>query len=442
MALPIPSFSLAFVFLSVLAGGCQSFASRGSSRVFSADSSDSAIAVAPAAPRIQVLPPQRIQIRVADLPQPFTSESASKPAQMIDRPANSAFQLPAGFQVNVFASGLSRPRWLTVGPNGDVFLAESYDNRIRLLRDTNGDGAAETNRIFLDGLSQPFGMAVAPDRRSFYVANTDAVVRFPYQVGQSKIQDRPQLITQLTGGGYRQHWTRNIAFSPDGRKLFATIGSRSNAEVEELPRASIQVMNPDGSDRKTYAFGLRNPIGLAFGPMNRTLYTTVNERDGLGDDLVPDYLTSVQPNGFYGWPYSYLGQNPDPRLPRRPELERRAIVPDVLFQAHSAALGFVFYTGQQFPKAYQNDALVAFRGSWNRSAATGYKIVRVPFDAQGKPKGDYENFMTGWLSDPTAPTAWGRPVGLAVARDGSLLITDEPGGIIWRVSYTGAPSKS
>lgn len=443
MASRILSISMQAALVGLLVGGCQPLASQlqgnttGSKPAEVAQSMQSKSWV-----QGQPLSPQKIQIRVSELPKPFASDSASRPPQVIDRPKNAAFQVPAGFEVNVFASGLSQPRWLTVGPNGDVFLAESHDNRIRLLQDANRDGVAETNTVFLDGLAQPFGMAVAPDQHSFYVANTDAVIRFPYQVGQTEIRERPQTVTQLTGGGYRQHWTRNIAFSPDGSKLFATIGSRSNAEEEELPRASIQVMNPDGSDHKTYAFGLRNPIGLAFQPLTKRLYTTVNERDGLGDDLVPDYLTRVEPSGFYGWPYSYMGQNSDPRLPRRPELERRAIVPDVLFQAHSAALGLVFYTGKQFPQNYQNDAFVAFRGSWNRSQGTGYKIVRVPFDAQGKPRGYYEDFMKGWLSDPTVPTAWGRPVGLAVAQDGSLLVTDEPGGMIWRVSYKGAASKS
>jgi glucose/arabinose dehydrogenase len=390
--------------------------------------------------KVSTLSPQPIQIRVGDLPAPFKTESASKTPQVIPRPANATLQVPPGFTANLFAQNLSRPRWLMVGPNGDVFLSESYDNRIRLLRDANRDGIAEVNTIFAKGLNQPLGMAIAPDRRSFYIANTDAVIRYPYQVGQDRLQGKPTTITQLTGGGYNQHWTRNLIFSPDGSKLYVSIGSQSNADPEDLPRASIQAMNPDGSDRQTYASGLRNPVGLAFHPVTKLLYATVNERDGLGDDLVPDYLTSVRAGGFYGWPYSYLGNNPDPRLPRRPDLEGRALVPDVLFQAHSAALGLVFYQGTQFPKAYQNDSFVAFRGSWNRAEGTGYKIVRVPFQPTGKPKGYYENFATGWLTDPKGPTVWGRPVGLAIAQDGSLLITDEPGGAIWRVTYRGKSS--
>lgn len=381
--------------------------------------------------------PKRIQIKVSDLPRPYASESASQSPQVIDPPAGAKLQVPPGFKAEVFAQGLSRPRWLHVATNGDVFLAESYDNRIRLLRDTNGDGKVDQNTVFAQELNQPFGMAVAPDGKSFYVANTDSVVQFPYQVGQTRLEGEPQLITKLTGGGYNQHWTRNLTFGPDGKKLFVSVGSAENLAEEPLPRASIQVMNPEGGDRKTYAYGLRNPIGLAFNPITQSLYSTVNERDKLGDDLVPDYLTSVQPGGFYGWPYSYLGANPDPRVPRRPELEKIAIVPDVLFQAHSAALGLVFYTGNQFPTDYQNDAFVAFRGSWNRSQGTGYKVARVPFNPQGKAEGYYEDFLTGWVVDPSVPSVWGRPVGLAIAKDGALLVTDEPGGKIWRVSYSG-----
>ncbi len=379
----------------------------------------------------------RIQIEVASLPEPYASQSVSRGPQVVPQPANANLRVPQGFQVKLFAQGLSRPRWLHVAPNGDVLLAESYDDRIRLLRDSNGDGRADQNTVFAQGLNQPLGMAVSPDRRFFYIANTDAVVRFPYQVGQTRLQGSPQTVTRLPGDGYRQHWTRNLVFSPDGSKLYVSVGSQSNVAQEPLPRASIQVMNLDGSDRRTYAYGLRNPVGLDFNPVTRSLFATVNERDQLGDDLVPDYLTSVRSGGFYGWPYAYLGNNPDPRMPRRPDLERQTIVPEVLFQAHSAALGLAFYTGNQFPAEYRGDAFVAFRGSWNRSQGTGYKVVRVPFNAQGQPEGGYEDFLGGWVINPSVPSVWGRPVGVAVARDGALLVTDEPGGKIWRVSYGG-----
>ncbi len=376
-----------------------------------------------------------IWIRPSDLPPPFSSESASQPPQVVPQPQGARLQVPSGFEVEIWADGLTRPRWLAVGPNGDVFLAESYNNRIQILRDHDQDGVADFRQIFAEGLNQPFGMAVSPDQQFFYIANTDAVIRFPYQVGQDRLQRASEQITDLPGQGYRQHWTRNLIFSPDGQKLYVSVGSQSNVSEEPLPRAAVLVMNPDGSDRDVFASGLRNPVGLGFEPITGTLYTTVNERDGLGDDLVPDYLTSLQAGGFYGWPFAYVGSNPDPRTRRNPELEQQSIVPEVLFQSHSAALGLVFYTADQFPDAYHNDAFVAFRGSWNRSAGTGYKIVRVPFDAQGQPEGYYEDFLTGWLIDPSIPSVWGRPVGLAIAQDGSLLITDEPGGKIWRVSY-------
>jgi glucose/arabinose dehydrogenase len=388
-------------------------------------------------PHVSVVSRNPIRIQAKDLPAPFASESVSKRAEIVSRPQNATLQVPPGFTVKPFIQGLSRPRWLMTAPNGDVFLSESYDHRIRLLRDANRDGFAEINTVFVEDLNQPLGMAISPDRKWFYIANTDAVIRYPYQAGQTRLQGPPTVITRLTGGGYNQHWTRNIIFSPDGAKLYVSIGSASNADPEDPPRATIQVMNTDGSDRRTYASGLRNPVGLAFNPVTQLLYATVNERDGLGNDLVPDYLTSVQSGGFYGWPYSYLGSNPDPRVPRKPELERRAIAPEVLFQAHSAALGLVFYDGKQFPQPYRNHAFAAFRGSWNRSEATGYKVVRIPFNAQGKAEGSYEDFVTGWLVDAKRPTAWGRPVGLAIAQDGSLLITDEPGGTIWRVTYVG-----
>ena len=365
--------------------------------------------------------PERIQVQVADLPPPYASDSATQPPQVIPRPAQAQLQVPPGFEVNIFAEGLSRPRWLMVAPNGDVFLTESRDHLIRLLRDSDGDGRADVNTVFASGLNQPLGMAISPDQKFFYVANTDAVVRFPYQLGQTQLQGQPQTITQLPGQGYRQHWTRNLIFSPTGDKLYVSVGSESNADPEPQPRATIQVMNPDGSDRRTYASGLRNPVGLAFNPITQRLFTTVNERDGLGDDLVPDYLTAVQPGGFYGWPYAYLGANPDPRLPRRPQLEQQTLVPDLLFQAHSAALGLVFYQGQNFPNPYHGDAFVAFRGSWNRAQGTGYKVVRVPFNPQGQPQGYYQDFVTGWLVDANIPTVWGASRG----------IDDRPG---WRLT--------
>ena len=391
----------------------------------------------------QTIVPQPIRITPATLPQPYSTSSASKSPNVIPVPPNPVLQVPAGFEVSVFAEGLAAPRWLALTPTGDVLVTETRQNRIRLLRDANQDGVAEVSTFATaaNGLDIPFGMSFSQD--AFYLGNTNAVLRFPYQSGQAQLTSVGQKITDLPGGGYNQHWTRNVLVSPDQKKLYVSIGSRSNDSVEELPRASVQVMNLDGSDRQTFASGLRNPVGLAFQPQTRQLYATVNERDGLGDDLVPDYLTQVQPGAFYGWPYAYL--TPDRLDPNhaqngrsdRPELASRTRPPEVLFQAHSAALGLQFYTGQTFPQKYRNGAFVAFRGSWNRDQGTGYKVVFVPFDGNGKAQGYYEDFLTGFLSNPNGPDTWGRPVGLLVLPDGSLLVTEEANGRIYRIQYRG-----
>jgi glucose/arabinose dehydrogenase len=390
------------------------------------------------------LSPKPIRINVGDLPKPFTSESASKPPEVVPIPANPLLHVPSGFKVNVFAEGLDAPRWLALTPSGDVLVTETKQNRIRLLRDTKGNGVADVKKTFAsaaNGLDIPFGMAFVGN--SFFLGNTDAVLRFPYTRGQQQLTGTGQKITDLPGGGYHQHWTRNVVISPDGKKLYVSIGSQSNDNEEPLPRASVQVMNLDGSQRQTFASGLRNPVGLAFHPITKELYASVNERDGLGDDLVPDYLTRLRPGEFYGWPYAYLAPNNlDPNLKvngksKRPDLVSRTHTPDVLFQAHSAALGLQFYNGKTFPEKYHNGAFVAFRGSWNRDRGTGYKIVFVPFDTQGRPQGYYEDFLTGFLLNPTVPTTWGRPVGLLVLPDGSLLVTDEANNRIYRVQYVG-----
>lgn len=392
------------------------------------------------------LTPSPIWVRLEDLPAPYASESVSRPAQVVPIPENPVLQVPPGFTVNVFAEGLAAPRWLALTPEGHVLVTETRENRIRLLKDTNGDGAADQVKTFADasnGLDIPFGMAFA--RGQFFLGNTAAVVRFPYLPGQETLRGTGQRIADLPGGGYRQHWTRNVVVSPDQQKLFVSVGSRSNVEEERPPRSTVQVMNLDGSAAKIWAAGLRNPVGLDFHPITGELYTTVNERDGLGDDLVPDYLTRIQPGEFYGWPYAYLQPNwLDPRQmqggqSRRPQLAAATRTPDVLFQAHSAALGLQFYDGQTFPDKYRNGAFVAFRGSWNRSQGTGYKLVFVPFTAENRPAGYYEDFLTGFLLDSTVPTTWGRPVGLLVMPDGSLLFTEEMNNRIYRVQYTTAP---
>lgn len=390
------------------------------------------------------LTPQISRISLRNLPAPYATNSASKSPNVVPIPKNATLKVPVGFQVNVYAEGLEAPRWLALTPTGDVLVTETRANRIRLLRDTNGDGVADVNKTFAtaqNGVDIPLGMTFAGN--FFFLGNTGAVLRFPYIKGQQQLQGKGQQIAELTPGGYNQHWTRNVVASPDGKKLYVTIGSKSNADEEPLPRASIQVMNLNGSNQQTFAYGLRNPVGVDFHPTTGELYTTVNERDGLGDDLVPDYLTSVQQGKFYGWPYTYLAPNLlDPRhvvngKSKRPDLAAQTQTPDVLFQSHSAALGLQFYDGKTFPQRFRNGAFVAFRGSWNRNQGTGYKVVFVPFDEAGKPKKYYEDFLTGFLIDPSGPTTWGRPVGLLVLPDGSLLVTEEVNNRIYRIQYKG-----
>jgi glucose/arabinose dehydrogenase len=397
--------------------------------------------------RTEPLSPTPIRINVADLPKPFATESASKSPNVVAIPANPTLRVPPGFVVNVFADGLDAPRWLALTPNGDVLVTETKQNRIRLLRDTNGDGVADIKNTFAsaaNGLNRPLGMAFADN--SFFLGNTDAVLRFAYAKNQQEIAGTGRKIADLPASGYNNHWTRNVVVSPDGNKLYVSIGSGTNVDEEPLPRASVQVMNLDGSQKQTFASGLRNPVGLDFHPVTKELYTSVNERDGIGDDLVPDYLTRIRQGEFYGWPYAYLTPNNlDPRQKtsdksKRPDLAARTRTPDVLFQAHSAALGLQFYDGQTFPQKYRNGAFVTFRGSWNRDRGTGYKIVFVPFDTKGQPQGYYEDFLTGFLLDPAVPTTWGRPVGLLVLPDGSLLVTEEANNRIYRIQYTGGKS--
>ena len=397
--------------------------------------------------RTQPLSPTPIRINVGDLPKPFATESASKSPNVVAIPANPTLRVPPGFVVNVFADGLDAPRWLALTPNGDVLVTETKQNRIRLLRDTNGDGVADAKNTFAsaaNGLNRPLGMAFADN--SFFLGNTDAVLRFAYAKNQQEITGTGRKIADLPASGYNNHWTRNVVVSPDGNKLYVSIGSGTNVDEEPLPRASVQVMNLDGSQKQTFASGLRNPVGLDFHPVTKELYTSVNERDGIGDDLVPDYLTRIRQGEFYGWPYAYLTPNNlDPRQKtsdksKRPDLAARTRTPDVLFQAHSAALGLQFYDGQTFPQKYRNGAFVTFRGSWNRDRGTGYKVVFVPFDTKGQAQGYYEDFLTGFLLDPAVPTTWGRPVGLLVLPDGSLLVTEEANNRIYRIQYTGGKS--
>jgi glucose/arabinose dehydrogenase len=442
--------------LLVLAASCEERAERRQPPVTRTPREDAptragAVAVArvgvPGQVPTEDLEPREICIRPADLPAPRRDEDPHKQPEIRPRPREAALAVPEGFVIQIFAEDLDEPRWLALTPEGDVLVTETRENRITRLADTDGDGVAERKTVFAteeNGLELPFGMAFAEIDGStrFFLGNHDEVRRYGYP-GRAELEGRGEKLADLPGGGYRQHWTRNVVVSPAGDRLFVTVGSRTDHDIEPLPRASVQTMGLDGSDLRTFAHGLRNPVGLAFHPRTRALYATVNERDHLGDDLVPDYLARIEDGAFYGWPYAYIEPSKlDPRQTRggesvRPDLARRTRTPDVLFQAHSAALGLAFYERGPFPARYHGGAFVAFRGSWNRSKGTGYELVFVPFDDAGRPGDCYEEFVTGFLIDPSVPTTWGRPVGVLILRDGSLLFTDEPGGRIFRVSARG-----
>lgn len=386
-------------------------------------------------------------ITVADLPAPYATESVDAGSHIIPRPANAWPEAPAGFKVQQFAGGLQNPRLIRTAPNGDAFVAESEPGRIRVYRGINKDGEAATAHMFTSGLTLPFGIAFyppGPDPSYVYIADTDSVVRFPYKNGDLEASGPKQVIVpnlpsfgRLRGGG---HWTRDIAFSPDGKRMFVSVGSRSNVDdtdsnPAEFHRADILVANPDGSDLRVYAWGIRNPVGLAVSPQTGELWASVNERDLLGDNLPPDYITHVQEGGFYGWPWYYIGAHQDPRhAGKHPELRDKVIVPDVLLEPHNASLELMFYEGNQFPKEYQGNIFAAEHGSWNRSVRTGYEVIRVPLK-DGHASGEYEDFLTGFVTPDG--DVWGRPVGVTVVPDGSLLVTDDGGNCIWRVSYVG-----
>jgi glucose/arabinose dehydrogenase len=384
------------------------------------------------------------RITLSDLPRDFASPSAYNIPKIVAQPTGAKPKVPKGFEVELFASGFANPRCLLTAPNGDIFVTESSANAIRVLRDSDGDGHPETNVKFASGLAQPFGLAFYPpgaDPEFLYVADTNSIVRFPYRNGDLLARAKAEHVADLSSGGRLTgggHWTRDIVFSKDGSKLFASIGSKTNVadeaiEPEESERARIFQFNPDGSDRSVYAWGLRNAVGIATHPETGELWASVNERDGLGDDLVPDYITRVRQGGFYGWPWYYLGQHQDPRhRGARPELAEKVLVPDILVQAHSAPLKMIFYDGEQFPEDYQGDAFVALHGSWNRAIRTGYKVIRVPLNG-GKPKEIYEDFLTGFVTPEG--NVWGRPVGLTLTKDGALLVSEDGNNTIWRVTY-------
>jgi len=404
------------------------------------------------------------------LPRPYDTPSVVKHPKVIGWPKGRTPKVVAeGFRVTAFARDIESPRWIYVLPNGDVLVAQSRTlpkkekkeggkgkkeakavtgsspNRITLLRDADGDGEPEVRETFLEKLNQPFGMALL-DGATLYVGTTDALLAFPYKEGQKRIDEKKGMkVMDLPAGGYNNHWTRNVVVSRDGKKLYVTVGSASdhaeNGTREEMLRANVLEVNPDGTALRVFASGLRNPVGLDWEPVSGKLWTAVNERDELGDDLVPDFLTSVREGGFYGWPYSYFGDHEDPRRKgERPDLVKKAIVPDFALGSHTASLGLVFYRGKAFPERYHGGAFIGQRGSWNRSKFAGYRVAFVPFKG-GKPSGkeEGEDFLTGFLASDSE--AYGRPVGVAVAKDGALLVADEPGNTVWRVSYADPKGK-
>jgi glucose/arabinose dehydrogenase len=395
------------------------------------------------------------------LPKPFATKSVKNFSKVIGWPDGKTPVAPEGFTVTKYADELQNPRWIYVAPNGDIFIAEANTepkgakkiaakvsgkaksqnlgksaNRITLLRDSNKDGKPEIRETFLAGLNQPLGMLVL--KNLFYVANTDGLWQYPYHEGQNTITAQGKKILELPAGGYNNHWTRNIITNADNSKIYISVGSASNVAEhgmeEEVRRANILEINPDGTGERIFASGLRNPVGMDWAPGTQTLWTAVNERDELGDDLVPDYITSVKDGGFYGWPYAYFGQHEDPRLKgQAPDLVEKSIVPDVAVGAHTASLGLTFYDQKAFPKKYHNGAFISQHGSWNRSELSGYKVVFVPF-SNGKPTGDPQDFLTGFIADKDKQEVYGRPVGVHVLPDGALLVADDASNTIWRVS--------
>lgn len=397
------------------------------------------------------------EIAASDLPPPFATGSVREGARVVSPPAGAHLATLPGFSATVFAEHLQNPRQIRVAPNGDIFVAESRADRIRVLRGTD---KAEQSQIFASGLDSPFGIAFYPpgtDPRYVYVANTTSVVRFPYRNGDLKAAGPAETVVPrlvASGGG---HWTRDIVFTPDGKRMLVSVGSASN-DAEGMPktppegwiathppgaawgseagRADVLEFDPDGHTGRFFATGIRNCVSLAIAPQTGDPWCATNERDGLGDNLPPDYLTRVRAGAFYGWPWYYIGDHEDPRHKgERPDLAGKVMVPDVLLQPHSAPLGLTFYDGAMFPAEYRGSLFAALHGSWNRHLRTGYKIVRAMLD-NGVPTGEYEDFVTGFVTEDGS--VWGRPVGVAVAKDGALLVSEDGNGTIWRVAYTGA----
>lgn len=395
----------------------------------------------------QEKPGIRRKITLADLPEPYASQSVDNGANIVPRPSDAWPKTLPGFKVGLYAANLNNPRLIVTAPNGDLFVAESKPGDIRVFRGMTKEGKPEKSEVFASGLDLPFGIAFyppGPNPRWVYVGNTGSVVRFPYRNGDMKATGPSQMIVpdippggHLRGGG---HWTRDVVFSPDGKTMFVSVGSHSNHDdadthPQERHRADILAYTPEGRDFRIYAYGIRNPVGIAIDPATGQLWASVNERDTLGNNLVPDYITHIQKSGFYGWPWFYMGGHWDPTLKdKHPELKDKVITPDVLIQPHSASLELTFYEGHQFPAKYRGDIFAGEHGSWNKKVRGGYEVVLVPLK-DGKASGVYEDFVTGFVL-PNGDV-WGRPVGVAVAKDGSLMVTDDGSNSIWRVSYTG-----
>jgi glucose/arabinose dehydrogenase len=395
-------------------------------------------------------PGVRRHLTVADLPGPRPDESVDNGPTVVARPSNAWPIAPKGFKVELYATGLDNPRLLRVAPNGDLFLAESQTGKIRVFRGVGADGKPRQVSVFSDELRQPFGIAfypAGPNPQWLYVGNTDSIVRFPYRNGDLKATAKPQELTELPGGGRLRgggHWTRDLVFSKDGSKLLASVGSHSNVDdpdthPEEFHRADVLEFTPEGKFIEVYAWGIRNCVGEAINPITGELWCSTNERDGLGNNLVPDYVTHIQEGGFYGWPWYWMGGASggiqDPRHPgAHPELKARVITPDILVNPHFASLEMLFYEGSQFPADYKGDGFACEHGSWNRAVRSGYEVIRLPMK-DGHATGEYEDFLTGF----TLPngTVWGRPVGVAQAQDGSLFVSDDGSNSIWHVTYTG-----
>lgn len=397
------------------------------------------------------------------LPPPDEKNSKNKFSNVIGWGKDKKPTAPEGFTVTRFAENIKSPRNMIQAENGDIFVVLSNSERtatekvkndisgksdaevagksantIILYRDANKDGIPESSSVFLAGLNQPYGMLIIKDQ--FYVANTDGLYVYPYKSGDTKITKPGRKIVNLPAGGYNNHWTRNLIANKDQSKIYISVGSGSNVGEngmdKEVRRANILEVNPDGSGEKIYAAGLRNPVGMSWNPVTGALWTVVNERDELGDELVPDYLTSVKQNAFYGWPYAYYGKNEDPRRKvEKPDLVAKTIVPDVPLGSHTASLGLTFYTGTRFPANYKNGTFIGQHGSWNRSSLVGYQVAFVPFK-NGKASGSYQPFLTGFIADEAKGDVYGRPVGVLQIADGSLLVADDVSGIVWRVSYT------